>query len=65
MQTQTAPGKSFTIAQWCEIRGISRTTAYRLIRDGEIATYKVRGNRYITEAADRAFIARKEQEAAV
>lgn len=63
MPIQTAPGRSFPFADWCQLRGFSRATGYRLIRDGEIQTYKVRGNRYITEAADRAFIARKEQEA--
>lgn len=64
MPKQEAPGRSYPFAAWCELRGFSRTTGWRLLRDGEITTYKVRGNRYVTEAADRDFIARKEQEAA-
>lgn len=63
MPKQTAPGRSFPFADWCELRGFSRATGYRLIRDGEITTYKVRGNRYITTEADRDFIDRKEAEA--
>lgn len=63
MHAQTAPGKSLPFSQWCEMRGFSRATGYRLIRDGEVCTFKVRGNRYITERADREFVARKEQEA--
>lgn len=64
MQKQVAPGTSYPFGAWCQMRGFSRATGYRLIRDAEIRTYKVRGNRYITEAEDRAFIARKEAEAA-
>lgn len=64
MTKQTDPGKSWRFAEWCAYRGFSRTTGWRLVRDGEITTYKVRGNRYVTEAADRHFIERKEAEAA-
>lgn len=60
---QITPGRSYPFGEWCELRGFSRTTGWRLMRDGEIQTYKVRGNRYVTEAADRAFIERKESEA--
>lgn len=65
MQKQIAPGRSYGFAEWCALRGFSRTTGWRLLKDGEIRTLKVRGNRYVTEAADREFIARKEAEATV
>ncbi|MDT0635041.1 hypothetical protein [Spectribacter hydrogenoxidans] len=64
MTKQYDPGRSYGFAKWCELRGFSRTTGWRLLRDGEIKTYKVRGNRYVTEAADREFVERKEREAA-
>ena len=63
MTAQTDSGRSYPFAEWCARRGFSRKTGYRLLQDGEITTYKVRGNRYVSDAADRAFIARKEQEA--
>lgn len=63
MSEQASPGRSWPIKDWCRMRGWSRPTAYRLIRDGELKTIKVRGRRYVTEAEDRAFIARKEHEA--
>lgn len=62
---QVFPGRSYPFAEWCALRGFSRTTGWRLVRDGEIVSYKLGKNRYVTEAADRAFIARKEQEATV
>ncbi len=63
MQKQLAPGRSYRFGDWCQLRDISRPTGYRLIRDGEIRTFKVRGKRYVTEAADREFVERKEAEA--
>ena len=65
MSEHIFPGHSWSFSMWCEIRGHSRTTGYRLLKDGEIRTYKARGRRYVTEAADREFIARKEAEAQV
>lgn len=64
MQAQPARGRSYSFNEWCRLRNLSRTAAYRLIRDGELTTYKVGLRRYITEAADREFIERKEREAA-
>ena len=65
MSEQRSPGRSWPIQEWCRMRGWSRMTAYRLMADGELNTIKIRGRRYVTEAEDRAFIARKEAEAAV
>lgn len=62
--SQPNPGRSYGIQEWCALRGISRTTAYRLIRDGELTTFKIRKNRFVSAAADREFIARMEEEAA-
>lgn len=63
MTKQADPGKSWPFAEWCAYRGFSRTTGWRLVRDGEIPTFKVRNNRYVSERADRDFVARKEAEA--
>lgn len=47
---------SYTLKEWCERRKVSRSTAYRLIRAGQLETYKVRRRRYVADRSDRAFI---------
>lgn len=62
MQDETR-NRSYTLDQWCALRGVSRPTFYRLLRDGEIKTFKIRARRYVSAEADREFLARKQEEA--
>lgn len=57
------PRASYSFQEWCALRRISRVTGWRLIRDGEIRTYKIGSRRYITAEADSEFISRREAEA--
>lgn len=41
----------YTIAQACEVLNISRTTFDRYANDGKIATTKVMGKKYVSQAA--------------
>lgn len=43
-----------------ELLGVSRTTAYELIRSGSLRSLKVRGRRLVAESAVTAFIAEPE-----
>lgn len=56
-------GRSYSMSEWGDLRGISRQTIYRLIQQDRIRTYKIGRRRYITEAADREFIERMQREA--
>ncbi len=40
---------------------VSRATMWRLIQDGEINSFKIRGKRYITEAELLRYLAQQEQ----
>tara|TARA_B100002049_G_scaffold230145_1_gene206696 strand:+ start:184 stop:384 length:201 start_codon:yes stop_codon:yes gene_type:complete len=65
MQKHPLPrGRSYSINEWCELRNLSRKTAYELINAGELRSYKVGVRRYITAESDAEFIQRKEAEAA-
>ena len=46
----------YTIAQACEVLNISRTTFDRYAKDGKIATTKVMGKKYVSQAAINTYL---------
>jgi hypothetical protein len=42
---------AYRISQFCRIYGIGRTSAYALIKEGKLATVKIRGMRLIPRAS--------------
>lgn len=63
MKSIDSPGRTWPFRDWCDYRGISYTTGWRLVNDNELTTFKVRGRRFVSERADREFINRLEQRA--
>lgn len=60
MTPSNNPGPSIRFSDWCERRAIDQATGLRLVREGRVVTYKIEGERFVTEAADRAFVAQAE-----
>jgi excisionase family DNA binding protein len=46
----------YTIAQACEVLNVSRTTFDRYAKDGKIATTKVMGKKYVSQAAINTYL---------
>lgn len=59
MQNSTAAPLAHTVNDACRRLGISRTTIYQLIADGQIRTFKVGARTLVPEADLRRFIADK------
>jgi hypothetical protein len=56
--------ESFTVAEWCEYRRISRAMLYKLLAAGlGPATYFVGKRRYVSAKSDAAWLAAREAEA--
>lgn len=55
MQRQIAPGRSYGLAEWCALRGFSRTTGWRLLKDGEIRTLRFVANAATTGRQQKAY----------
>lgn len=48
--------------EWCKLRGISRSTGYRLMNKGEIKTFTIGARRFVTWKADQEFMSRVQGE---
>jgi len=51
----TIQRKAYTVAQFCERWGISRSTLYRLMQDGILTGYTVGRRRFLSDDQDRRF----------
>lgn len=47
------PRLGYSINEWCEATGTSRPTAYRMIKDGQLRTVRIRGHHRIPVAEAR------------
>jgi excisionase family DNA binding protein len=62
-QRTPPPRLAFTLQEFCEATGLSRTAAYAAIAQGELRSFKNGKRRYIRAAAAEAWIAAREAEA--
>lgn len=57
--------KSFSIKEWCELHGVSPSTFFKLLANGQAPkTYKIGRRTLITEAAAAEWLAAREAVAA-
>lgn len=49
--TSTQPKRAYTVAQFCQEFSVSKSSFYRMIKDGELKTKK-RGHRTLIRAED-------------
>jgi hypothetical protein len=56
--------ESFTVAEWCAYRRLSKAMLYKLLADGlGPATYLVGNRRYVSAKADAVWLAARERAA--
>lgn len=56
---------SYTMQEFCEATGLSRTAAYAAIAKGDLRTYKHGKRRYVRAAAAEDWLSAREAEASV
>lgn len=56
---------SYTLGQFCEVTGLSRTAAYQAIASGELMTFKHGKRRYVRATAAEAWLTARERHAAL
>ena len=55
---------SWTIAEWGELHGYSRSKAYQIITNGRVRTFKDGGSHRISREADAEYVKQREAETA-
>jgi AraC-like DNA-binding protein len=56
--------ESYTVAEWCALRRLSKAMLYKLFSEGlGPATYRVGKRRYVSAKSDAAWLAAREAEA--
>lgn len=64
-RNNSKPILSYSIEDFCEATGTTRTTAYKAIADGRLRSFKLGRRRMISAGAAQEFIARLEADSKV